>query len=138
MTSTGARSASGAQRRAGRFLAYGLVLVLAIEVALWGAFLVPLRGFGVALPLAPVLAVVGNIALGTAGARVLRAPSGAALPGLIWFGIAVTLGSRTAEGDQVVPGTGTGVAFLVAGSIAAIAVIGLVGGRATPGAAAGR
>ena len=127
-----------AQRSSGTFLAYALVLVLAIECALWGAFLVPLRGLGVPLPVAPVLAVVGNVVCGVAGARVLRSRVGAILPGLIWAVIALSLGTRTAEGDVVVPGTAMGVAFLVAGTVAATAVIGVVGdqgrGRATPGA----
>ncbi|MCW2598797.1 MAG: hypothetical protein JWM02_626 [Frankiales bacterium] len=124
---------------------YALVLVLAIELAVWGAFLVGLRVFGYGLPVAALVAGVGNVSLGIAGARVLRSRLGAVLPGLIWFVIALTLGTKKTEGDVIVQGGFRGVAFLVVGSVAAAAVVGVTSALsrsaalgATPGAPAGR
>jgi hypothetical protein len=121
---------------------YALVLVLSVELALWGAFLVAARPFGTPLPVAAMVAAGGNIGLGLVGARVLGRRAGAAGPGLLWLVIALTLGSRTAEGDVVVTGGLRGLAFLMVGTIAAAAVVGMTGQarapRATPGAPTGR
>lgn len=103
---------------------YALVLVLALELALWGAFLVPLRAFGLPLPLGPLLAIVANGGLGVAGSRILGRRLGAALPELLWLGVALTLGTQRPEGDVVIPGGGMGVAYLVAGTVAAVIAIG--------------
>jgi hypothetical protein len=117
-----------------RVAAYVLVLVLGLELAVWEAFLVAARPFGVALPLAAALALVGNVAVGLAGARVLRRPLGAAVPGLVWLAVALTLGSKTAEGDVVVPSSFRGTAFLLVGTAAAAVPVGLAAGRRGNGA----
>jgi hypothetical protein len=108
--------------------AYGLVLVLAVLLALWGCFLVPLRLGGVPVPLACLVALVGNAALGRAGGR-LFGRAGAAGPGLVWLVIVLRLSSPTADGDLVVPGTGWGLAFLVVGALTSAVVFGTAGGR---------
>ena len=110
---------------------YALVLVLTVLVALWGAFLVPLRVGSVPLPLSWVVAVVGNGALGWAGGRLLGRP-GAAGPGLLWLAIALTLGSRRAEGDLVVPGSVPGLVYLLLGAVASAAAYSLVSRRPSP------
>ncbi len=110
-------------------VAYALVLVLAVELALWEAFLVAARPFDRPLPVAAALAVVGNLAVGLAGASVLRRPLGAAVPGLLWLVIALALGSTTSAGDLVVPNSGRGVGFLLAGAGAAAAAVALAGAR---------
>ena len=118
-----------------RIAAYALVLVVGVELALWEAFLVAARPFGTELPLAAAVAVVGNLLVGVAGARVLGRPLGAAVPGVLWLVLALTLGSRTAAGDVVVTGTFRGMAFLLAGTAAAAVPVGLATGRrsrATP------
>lgn len=102
-------------------LRYALVLLVALELAVLEAFLVAARPFGIALPLSATLAAVGNAVLGRAGARVLRRPLGAAVPGLVWLGVALSLGTRGPGGDTVVTNTWRGIAFLVAG--------GCLGGR---------
>ena len=117
---------------------YALVVVLALELAVWESFLVAARPFGVPFPLAALLAVVGNVALGVAGARVLGNRAGAVVPGVVWLAVALTLGSGTAEGDRVVPDSLRGVAFLLLGTLAAAGVVGVLRLRATPGASAGR
>jgi hypothetical protein len=55
---------------------------------------------------------------------VLRRRAGAALPGLLWIVVALQLGSKRTEGDLVVPGDLRGVAFLLAGALAAALVVG--------------
>lgn len=112
-----------------RVAAYLLVLLVGAELAVWEAFLVAGRPLGTALPLAAAVAVVGNLAVGLAGARVLGRPLGAVVPGVVWLGIALTLGSRTAEGDVVVPASFRGTAFLLAGTAAAALPVGLAAGR---------
>ena len=111
-----------------RVASYLLVLVVGLELAVWEAFLVAARPFGLALPLAAALAVGGNLLVGLAGARVLRRPLGAGLPGLVWLGVALGLGTKTAEGDVVVAGTWRGTAFLRAGTAAAAVAVGLASG----------
>ena len=101
---------------AGRAGAYALVLVLTALLAVWGAFLVPLRVAGLAAPVCWGIALVGNAALGLAGGRLLG-KLGALLPVLLWAAVAFTLGTRRTEGDLVVTGSVTGLGFLLAGAV---------------------
>lgn len=112
-----------------RVVPYALLVVLAAELAIWEAFLVPLRVAGVLVPVAVVAAVLGNVGLGLAGAR-LAGGAGAVVPGLVWVGIATLLGTRRPEGDLVVPGTPVGLAFLVAGLLSSAGVVLVVVARA--------
>ena len=102
---------------------YVLVLVLSLLLAVWGAFLVPLRYGTVVLPVSWAIALTGNLCLGWAGARLLGR-SGAIGPGLIWLATALTLGSRRSEGDLIVPGTWTGLVFLMVGAVASAVAFG--------------
>ena len=111
--------------------AYGLVLLLAVLLALWGAFLVPLRVGTVLLPVSWLVAAAGNAALGWAGGRLLGRP-GAAGPGIVWVVIALTLGSRRAEGDLIVPGSTAGLVFLLVGAVASAAAYSAVARRPPP------
>lgn len=104
--------------------AYGLVIVLAVLLAVWGSFLVPLRVGATAVPLACVVAVVGNALLGLAGGRLLGR-AGAAGPALAWLAVVLVLSSPRDEGDLVVPGTLTGLAFQALGTLTSAIVIGL-------------
>lgn len=115
-----------------RALAYALVLVLTIQFALWGAFLVPFRVGGALVPVSWLIAVAGNIAVGRAGGR-LAGKVGAAIPAVLWLGLAFTLGARRAEGDLVVQGTAIGLGFLVAGALTGAVMYGLAAGRLTSG-----
>ena len=122
-----------------RSVAYALVLLLSLEVAVWGAFLVGVRPFGSAFPLAAVVAALGNLALGRAGSRVLQRGLGAVFPALIWLGVALVLASQRPEGDLVVTATLRGYAFLAVGAIAAAVSVGLATShRATPEGPFGR
>lgn len=114
-----------------RILVYGLVLVLTVQLAVWGAFLVPFRIGATLVPVCWLVAGVGNAAVGWAGGR-LAGHKGAAFPGLVWLLVAFALGSKRSEGDLVVTGTTTGTAFLLIGALASAATYGLVLARSGP------
>ncbi len=128
--------------RGSRVSSYTLVVVLAVELAVWEAFLVGARPFGTAFPLAALLAVAGNLLLGSAGARILQSRTGAAVPGVIWLVVALLLGSSRPEGDVVVTDGLRGLSFLLFGALAAAGAVARVGSPpppgATPGAPGGR
>jgi hypothetical protein len=94
----------------------------------WGSFLVPLRVGATLLPVSWLVAAVGNGLLGWAGGRLLGR-SGAAGVGLLWLAVALTLGTRRAEGDLVIPGTTAGLVFLLVGAVASAVAFGAVPGR---------
>ncbi len=125
-----------------RVLRFGLVVVLTCQLAVWEAFLVGARPFGVPLPVSAALAVVGNLVLGVAGARTLGSRTGAVVPAALWVLIVLALASSRSEGDVVVPDSFRGLAFLLLGTLAAAAPLGLNLDRrrptATPGAVDGR
>jgi hypothetical protein len=123
--------------RLGTSAAYGLVLVLTVLLAVWGAFLVPLRVGSTPLPVSWVVAIVGNGALGWAGGRLLGR-AGALVPGLLWLAIALTLGTKRGEGDLVVPGSAVGLVFLLVGAVASAVAWGAVPRTATPAGSPGR
>jgi hypothetical protein len=118
--------------RAGCWAAYALVLLLSLLLAVWASFLVPLRAGELVLPVAHVAVVAGNLCLGLAAGR-LVGRAGAAGPGAVWLVVAMTLGSRRAEGDLVIPGTGAGVAYLALGALSAALAYGLSRGRPAQG-----
>ena len=111
--------------------AYALVLVLTVLLALWGAFLVPFRVGGTLVPVSVVIAVVGNVLVGRAAAR-LAGSTGALLTGVLWTGVALVLASRRAEGDVVVPGSAVGMVFLLAGVLASAVAYGAAVLRPAP------
>jgi hypothetical protein len=117
---TGAASWSPPQRCA----AYALVLLLTFLLAVWGSFLVPFRVGGTLVPVSLLLAVLGNVAVGRAGGR-LGGTTGALVPGLLWLAVALTLASRRAEGDVVVPGSPIGLLFLLTGAIGSAVAYGM-------------
>ena len=96
--------------------AYALLVLLTVLLALWGAFLVPLRVGGTLVPVSLVIAVVGNVLVGRAASR-LAGSAGALATGVLWVGVTLVLSSRRAEGDVVVPGSVVGLGFLVAGAL---------------------
>lgn len=114
-------------------LAYCLLLVVAVEAAVWECFLVPAHPH----LLAPVLAGLGNLGLGWAAGQVLR--GGGIGPGICWLLIALILSTRGPLGDLIVPANGWGVTFLVAGIAGAAAGLGRRGDvSATPSGQSGR
>jgi hypothetical protein len=112
-----------------RYLSFGLVVVLAIELAVWECFLVAARPFGHALPVAAVVAAIANPLLGIGGARSARARWGSVVPGLVWLGIALTFATGCSGSDCVVPNSGRALSFLLVGTVAAAGVVGVTGTR---------
>jgi hypothetical protein len=108
---------------------YGLVLLLALEAAVWESFLVAARPFGHPLPLAAVVALAANVVLCLAGARVLGRPLGSALVGLVWLLVVFLLGLTGPGGDKVVLQTGRGVSFLLLGVLGAALATGIADAR---------
>lgn len=102
---------------------YVLVLALTTLLAVWGAFFVPLRVGSVPVPLAHLLALA-TAPLCLAGGRVLGNRFGAAVPGLLWLAVAALLSGRRREGDLVVTGGLSGLAFLVLGVLGAAVAVG--------------
>jgi hypothetical protein len=103
--------------------AYGLVLLLTVLLAFWGAFLVPFRVGARLVPVSLVIAVVGNVLVGRAASRVAGS-AGALVTGALWIGVVLVLSSRRAEGDVVVPGSAVGTGFLLAGAVASAVAYG--------------
>lgn len=117
-----------------RVLSFALVVIVAIEAAVWECFLVAARPFGHALPVAAAIVLVANPLLGVSGARAARARWGSAVPGLLWLGIALTFASGCGGRDCVVPNSGRALSFLLVGTVSAAAVIGVTGTRRPPNA----
>ena len=109
---------------AARAAAYALVLVLTVLLAVWGAFLVPLRVAGLAVPVCWFVALAGNVVLGIAGGRLLG-KVGAVVPVLVWSAVAFALGTRRSEGDLIVTGSVSGLGFLLAGAVGGAVAYGL-------------
>jgi hypothetical protein len=103
----------------------GVLLGLgAVELAVLECFLVPLRIGTVSVPVALLVAVVGNVALTRAMYRVTGNRVAAAVPVVGWLVLVLVFASRTSEGDLVVPGTWPGLLFLFGGTIAGAATLG--------------
>jgi hypothetical protein len=98
------------------WLGIGLLLLLAVLLCLWGAFLVPLRVGTTRLPICLLVAGVGNLLLGRTGGRLLGT-NGVLLPGMLWLVLAYLLGTRRSEGDLVVQGDLIGTLFLLVGAL---------------------
>lgn len=103
---------------------FALVLLLTVLLAVWGAFLVPLRVLGVPVPLGLVLALA-TVPLGVAGGRALGSRLGAVAPGVLWLLVAITLAGRRPEGDLVVTGGALGLLFLLLGTLGAAVAAGI-------------
>ena len=107
-----------------------LVTVLAAWLALVEVFWLPLRVFGVPVPVSVVAAVVGNLLLVGLAARLTGSRLGAVLPAVVWLVIAVAASLPRPEGDLLLVGGGVlgylSLAFLLAGVVAAAFAVGKV------------
>jgi len=118
------RPAPARPGRVGRTAGLCLVLLLTVQLALWGAFLVPLRIGTTLVPVSWVIALVGNAVLGRAAGAEVGKP-GIALAGGLWLVIGFLLGSRRTEGDLVVPGSTEGLVFLLLGAVGSAVAYGM-------------
>jgi hypothetical protein len=118
-----------------------LVVVLAAWLALVEVFWLPLRLFGVLVPVSVAAAVAGNLLLVALAARLTGSRVAAVLPALTWLVVAVAASIRRPEGDLIVTGSGAlgliGLAFLLLGVVAAAFAVGRVM-SAPPGVRRGR
>jgi hypothetical protein len=107
-----------------------LVTVLAAWLALVEVFWLPLRVFGVPVPVSVVAAVVGNLLLVGLAARLTGSRLGAVLPAVVWLVVAVGASLQRPEGDLLLTGGGVlgflSLAFLLAGVVAAAFAVGKV------------
>lgn len=101
-----------------RVLAGGLIAVAAVALAVLECFLVPLRIGSVPFPVTVLLAMAGNIVLARLAGTWTGNVVGAAVPPVLWLAVIIVLSLPRAEGDQIVPGTLTGLVFLFAGAVA--------------------
>lgn len=95
-----------------------LVVVAAAGLAIVECFLVPLRAGSVPLPVSVPLAAVGNVVLARLAGRLTGRAVLAVVPPVLWLAVVLVLSAPRAEGDLVVPGTGTGLVFLFTGAVA--------------------
>ena len=102
---------------------FALVVLLTVLLALWGAFLVPLRIGSVAVPVGVAVAL-SNYPLCRAGAAALGRRTGAAVPMAVWAVIAVLFSTARREGDLIITGSLRGLAFLLVGLLAAAVAVG--------------
>ena len=112
------------QGRVTTVLTAGLVIVLIVLATVWGAFLIPLRVGGMLLPIALVIVVVANSALGLAAGRLLGR-WGSAAAGLLWLVLAFRLSTPRPEGDLIISNSWVGVGYLLLGVVSAAVAFGL-------------
>ena len=120
---------------------YSMLVLLGAALAVWGAFLVPLRLPGGVEGLADIIAFAGNLGVGLLAVRGTRTVQAALMPGLGWLvTVLVLLTVARPSGEVIIPGglgddPGIGVVgtvFLFAGAGGAV-LAGLLGGRRRPG-----
>jgi hypothetical protein len=113
-----------------RLAAALVVTVLAAWLALVEVFWLPLRVFGVPVPVSVLAAVVGNLLLVALAARWTGSRLAATLPAVVWLVVAVGASLRRPEGDLLLTGSGVlgflSLAFLLAGVVAAAFAVGQV------------
>lgn len=98
-------------------------VALGCATGIWEAVLTPLYlrvgDTWVRLPLATLLAIVGNIALVWFTWTVTHKVALALLPGAAWFAMMLVAAARTAEGDLIITGDNwVGLATIAFGSLA--------------------
>lgn len=107
------------------------LLVLTLASALSGlieSMLIPLYAGSVLVPVAPVLAVLGNIAFAILGRRLDAGTPGAVVPFALWMLVVLVLSSwPRPEGDVIYPG-GAGLDWVsygvvLGGGVAGVATI---------------
>jgi hypothetical protein len=104
-----------------RVVAYVVSTALAVLLALVEAFLLPMRVGPLAVPFVSfALAVVANAGLIRFARYATGSRLGIVAPCIAWIAVLLTLSTRTAEGDLVMPGDwrGLGLLFIGAGVFA--------------------
>jgi hypothetical protein len=105
--------------RALRIAGTAVGLLGGFVTALWEVFVSPVAAGGTMLPVAPVLAVVGNVGLVWFTRQVTGRNGLAMLPGVVWFLTMFGGSVRTTEGDLLMPGNDwPGLVALLTGTAA--------------------
>jgi hypothetical protein len=113
-----ARPAAGRRRAvAGRFAGAVLVSLASVWLAFFECFLVPLRAGTVVIPVSIVLAVAGNAVLPRLALAAAGRKAAALLPPVLWLAVVFVFAAPRPEGDLIVPGTWSGLAFLFLGAL---------------------
>jgi hypothetical protein len=94
-----------------------LVSLAAVWLAFLECFLVPLRAGTVVIPVAVVMALAGNAVLPRLAVAAARRKAAALLPPVLWLAVVFVFAAPRPEGDLIVPGTWSGLAFLFLGAI---------------------
>ena len=122
------------QRGASCGVRAGALLTLALAV--WGAFLVPLRHGGAPVPVG-LLVALATVPLCRAGAALLQRRAKAGVPMALWTAAVLALSGQRREGDLIVQGNLRGVAFLMLGVLGVLGAAVVVGTWRPPPAASG-
>jgi Family of unknown function (DUF6113) len=101
-----------------RILAAVVLAAASVQAAAVESFLVPLHVGRWPLPVSVLAAVLGNVVLARSIVRFTGNRRLALVPPLLWLAVVVVLSLPRPEGDLVVPGTWTGLAFLFGGAAA--------------------
>lgn len=113
-----------AYKIAGTVIGVGLGAMSALWEVMLSPMTVTIGGTIVRVPLATLLAVVGNVGLVWFMRTVTGRMALAVLPGLAWFGVMFAASTKTSEGDLLITGDNwVGVATILIGAVAwAVAV----------------
>ena len=103
---------------AGRVVAGVLLAAVSVQAAVVECFFVPLHAGRWPVPVSVLAAVVGNVLLARGMARLTGRRLAALLPPVLWLVVVLVLAAPRPEGDVVVPGNLTGLAFLFLGATA--------------------
>ena len=101
-----------------------VTIALLVSGAVVGALLAVVTAFLVPLGVPLVVVTLGPYA--HAVGRAARSAPAAAVPSIAWFVTTMALASSRAEGDLVVTGSATGLAYLLLGTVSAAVGIGTV------------
>ena len=105
-----------------RTASYVLIVILAVELSAWGAFMVPLRAGGVPIPLGPAIAVVSNFFLVRAGVRVWGGWPGGMIVLSLWLLLSAEFGSAR-HGSLVLNSGPMSYVYLLGGTGAGAAAL---------------
>ncbi len=112
------RFAEIALRVGGVVIAVGLAIATAIWEAVLTTWYVIIGGHVVRLPVAPLLAIVCNLALFWFVRKVTGKAALVIFPALAWLAIMVIAGNVTSDGDLIVTSTWVGVSTIILGTVA--------------------
>ncbi|HEY1487472.1 MAG TPA: hypothetical protein VGF84_15300, partial [Micromonosporaceae bacterium] len=95
-------------------------IALAVVTAIWEAVLTPMfvvtGGHVIRLPVAPLVAIIANIAIVWFTLSVTRHIVLSLIPALAWVIVMFAAGAQTSDGDLIVEGTWVGLTTILLGA----------------------